>query len=124
MSKNNKANGTKANKKIWILSVFAVFIAVAMSFVSWLIYAVFSENYRDIKQQYYSVVSRQIVEDIENSVKNGKQIDRFYGMDGVLNDMLDIVSTEIVPVNTVITDAEGNILYTSYATSNKKEENN
>lgn len=124
MSKNNKANGTKANKKIWILSVFAVFIAVAMSFVSWLIYAVFSENYRDIKQQYYSVVSRQIVEDIENSVKNGKQIDRFYGMDGVLNDMLDIVSTEIVPVNTVITDAEGNILYTSYATSNKKDEYN
>jgi len=66
MSKSQK----RASKKIWILGVFAVFIAIAMSFVSWLIYAVFEENYREIKQQYYAVVSYQIVEDIENSVKN------------------------------------------------------
>ena len=78
----------KASKKIWILSVFVVFIAIAMSFVSWLIYAVFSQSYREIKQQYYGVVSRQVVEDIENSIRNGKQIERFYGMDKVLNDML------------------------------------
>ena len=84
----------KISKKISILMVFSVFVAVAMSFVSWLIYAVFAENYRDIKQQYYAVVSRQIVEDVENSVKNGKQIERFYGMDGVLTSMLEIVSTD------------------------------
>ena len=58
----------KVSKNIWILTVFVVFIAVAMSFVSWLIYAVFAENYREIKQQYYAVVSHQIVEDIEISV--------------------------------------------------------
>ena len=38
----------RAGKKYWILTVFAVFIAVAMSFVSWLIYAVFSQSYREI----------------------------------------------------------------------------
>ena len=49
----------RAGKKYWILTVFAAFIAIAMSFVSWLIYAVFSQSYREIKQQYYGVVSRQ-----------------------------------------------------------------
>ena len=101
----------KASKKIWILSVFTVFIAIAMSFVSWLIYAVFSQSYREIKQQYYGVVSRQIVEDIENSIRNGKQIERFYGMDKVLGDMLGLISTEQVPINTAITDINGSVLY-------------
>ena len=92
----------RAGKKYWILTVFAAFIAIAMSFVSWLIYAVFSQSYREIKQQYYGVVSRQIVEDIENSIRNGKQIERFYGMDKVLSDMLAIISTDQVPVNTAV----------------------
>lgn len=116
MSNKNR----RASKKIWILSVFAVFIAVAMSFVSWLIYAVFEENYRDIKQQYYAVVSHQIVEDIENSVKNGKQIERFYGMDNVLSDMLELISTDTIPVQTAITDISGSVLYSSFGTSENK----
>lgn len=87
----------RAGKKYWILTVFAAFIAIAMSFVSWLIYAVFSQSYREIKQQYYGVVSRQIVEDIENSIRNGKQIERFYGMDKVLSDMLAIRAFGHVP---------------------------
>lgn len=114
----------KVSKNIWILTVFVVFIAVAMSFVSWLIYAVFAENYRDIKQQYYAVVSHQIVEDIENSVKNGKTIERFYGMDKVLNNMLDIISTDSVPLNAAITDVDGNVLYDSYTAAGKGEEYN
>ena len=113
---------SRVGKKIWILVVFSVFIAIAMSFVSWLIYAVFAESYRDIKQQYYYVVSKQVVEDIENSVKNGKEIERFYGMDKKLNNMLDLISTSSIPVNTAITDANGSILYTSYALSDKKAE--
>lgn len=112
----------KAGKKYWILTVFAVFIAIAMSFVSWLIYAVFSQSYREIKQQYYGVVSRQIVEDIENSIRNGKQIERFYGMDKVLNDMLSLISTETVPINTAITDTTGNVLYSSFSDSSEKAE--
>lgn len=112
----------RASKKISILCVFSVFIAIAMSFVSWLIYAVFEENYRDIKRQYYAVVSRQIVEDIENSVKNGKQIERFYGMDRVLNDMLDLISTDTIPIQTAITDISGNVLYSSFGTADNKSE--
>ncbi len=114
----------KSNKKIWIFGVFAVFVAVSMSFVSWLIYAVFADNYRDIKQQYYAVVSKQIVEDIENSVKNGKTIERFYGMDNVLNEMLDLISSNTVTVRTAVTDANGNVLYSSYASEEKKDEYN
>lgn len=110
----------RAGKKYWILTVFAVFIAVAMSFVSWLIYAVFSQSYREIKQQYYGVVSRQIVEDIENSIRNGKQIERFYGMDKVLGDMLSLISTESVPINTAITDTSGGVLYSSFSDSAEK----
>ena len=102
----------RAGKKYWILTVFAAFIAIAMSFVSWLIYAVFSQSYREIKQQYYGVVSRQIVEDIENSIRNGK----------VLSDMLAIISTDQVPVNTAITDVSGNILYSSYSGSGSEAE--
>lgn len=112
---------TKISKKISILMVFSVFVAVAMSFVSWLIYAVFAENYRDIKQQYYAVVSRQIVEDVENSVKNGKQIERFYGMDGVLTSMLEIVSTDTVKVGAAVTDINGGILYSSFYNDSNRD---
>ena len=42
----------RAGKKYWILTVFAAFIAIAMSFVSWLIYAVFSQSYRDGSRYY------------------------------------------------------------------------
>lgn len=111
----------KMSKKLSILAVFAVFIAVAMSFVSWLIYEVFAENYRGIKQQYYAVVSAQIVEDIENSVKNGKQIDRFYGMDNVLVDMLELISTETVEVDAAVMNTSGGILYSSVATEENRD---
>lgn len=114
----------KSNKKLWIFGVFAVFVAISMSFVSWLIYAVFADNYRDIKQQYYAVVSKQIVEDIENSVKNGKTIERFYGMDNVLSEMLELISSDSVTVRTAVTDSNGNVLYTSYASEEKKDEYN
>lgn len=114
----------KSNKKLWIFGVFAVFVAISMSFVSWLIYAVFADNYRDIKQQYYAVVSKQIVEDIENSVKNGKTIERFYGMDNVLSEMLELISSDSVTVRTAVTDSSGNVLYTSYASEEKKDEYN
>lgn len=114
-------NRKRVSKKIWILGVFSVFITAAMLFVSWLIYAVFADSYRDIKQQYYDVVSKQIVEDIENSVKNGKQIERFYGMENVLNNMLELISTDSIPINTAITDANGNVLYSSYASSSSKD---
>ena len=112
----------RASKKIAILLVFTVFIAVAMSFVSWLIYAVFSENYRDVKQQYYAVVSGNIVENIENSVKNGKQIDRFYGMDNELNEMLTLITTDTVKVNAAVTDTAGKILYSSVSASEEREQ--
>ncbi len=111
----------RVSKKLAILLVFTIFIAVAMSFVSWLIYAVFSENYRDVKQQYYAVVSGNIVENIENSVKNGKQIDRFYGMDNELNEMLELITTDTVKVNAAVTDTNGNILYSSVATSEDRD---
>lgn len=111
----------RVSRKLSILAVFIIFIAVAMSFVSWLIYAVFAENYRDIKQQYYAVVSGNIVENIENSVKNGKQIDRFYGMDNELSEMLDLITTEVVTINAAVTDTEGRILYSSVATSEEKD---
>lgn len=114
----------KVSKKIWILGMFTIFITVAMMFVSWLIYAVFAENYRDIKRQYYAVVSEQIIEDIENSVRNGKQIESFYGIDNVLNDMLELIATDNVSINTAITDANGEVLYTSCAASDKRAEYN
>lgn len=103
----------KISKKIWIFGMFAVFVTVAMLFVSWLIYAVFAENYRGIKQQYYSVVSGQIIGDIENSVRNGKRLESFYGIDAVLNDMLEMIGTDQVPVGTAITGADGEVLYAS-----------
>lgn len=111
----------KIGKKIWILGMFTVFITVAMLFVSWLIYAAFADNYRGIKQQYYAVVSGQIIEDIENSVKNGKRIESFYGIDTVLNDMQKLIGTDQVPINTAITDADGEVLYTSYAASGSRD---
>lgn len=114
----------KVSKKIWILTVFALFVAISMSFVSWLIYAVFSQSYREIKQQYYGIVSRQIVEDIENSIRNGKEIERYYGMDKVLNDMLDLISTDGIPINTAITDVNGGVLYSSYDENEKRSEFN
>lgn len=114
----------KSNKKIWIFSVFAVFVAISMSFVSWLIYAVFADNYRDIKQQYYALVTKQTVDDIENSVKNGKTIERFYGMDNVLNEMLELISSQSVKIRTAVTDASGNVLYSSYASDQNKNSYN
>lgn len=107
----------KIGKKIWVFGMFTVFITVAVLFVSWLMYAAFADNYRGIRQQYYAVVSRQIIEEIENSVKNGKRIESFYGIDAVLNDMLKLIGTDRVPIHTAITDADGEILYTSYAAS-------
>lgn len=114
----------KSNKKIWIFSVFAVFVAISMSFVSWLIYAVFADNYRDIKQQYYAIVTKQTVDDIENSVKNGKTIERFYGMDNVLNEMLELISSDSVKIMTAVTDADGNVLYSSYSSDENKDNYN
>lgn len=108
----------RVSKKISILAVFALFAVIAMSFVSWLIYAVFSQSYREIKGQYYSVVSKQIVEDIENSIRNGKEIERFYGMDKVLDEMLDIISTDEVPISAAVTDMSGRVLYSSSREAN------
>lgn len=114
----------RSSKKIWIFSVFAVFVAISMSFVSWLIYTVFADNYRDIKQQYYALVTKQTVDDIENSVKNGKTIERFYGMDNVLNEMLELISSSSVRIRTAVTDADGNVLYSSYASDENRNSYN
>lgn len=112
----------KSRGKFLVLAVFALFAAAAMMFVSWLIYAVFEENYKDIKRQYYAVVSGQTTQSIENSVKNGKTIESFYGMDRVLGEMLELISTDEIPISTAITDTKGGILYRSYCSEDKRGE--
>lgn len=104
----------KTSKKIWVFIVFSVFVAVAMAFVSWLVYVVFAENYCDIKRQSYAVVSEQVIDNIENSIKNGKEMKKFYGIKSILDNMLFLVNSDSVKAQTAIVDKEGTILYTSY----------
>lgn len=68
-----------------IILIFCVFILVALSLLSVVCYFSFDQNYREIKQQYYSAISGQIISEMETSIRYGKRIDRYYGIDQVFD---------------------------------------
>ena len=103
---------TKPSKKKRTLIVsFAMLLIVASFFVWWMSFSSFKSSYKEIKQQYYSVVAGQVVNELESSINYGKSLDSFYNINGIFSKL-----TTLLPeyIQAGIINKEGEVLYTSF----------
>lgn len=90
-----KKNAGGKKIKIWLFSMFSVLVILASFFFTWIIHSDFTSNYKEIQQQYYELTCGQLINNMENSIKYGKEIDRFYGMDTIFDDIYQYISPSI-----------------------------
>ncbi len=66
-----------------VIAIFCVFLFVTLALVSVVCVLSFDQNYREVKQSYYSAMCEQVISDMETSISYGKRIDRYYGIEDV-----------------------------------------
>ncbi len=98
-------------KRKWLILVFTILILAASLFVWWMSSSNFKGSYKEIKQQYYSVVADQVVNELEASIKYGKSLDSFYNISGIFEKLTTLLPSHI---KAAITRSSGEILYTSF----------
>ncbi|MGM0380188.1 MAG: MFS transporter [Bacillota bacterium] len=77
------------NKKLrYILIISAIFtIVLSLAFTGWLNITSFIQNYRESLIRGYTIEAQETVKKIEYGVEYGKSLNRFHGMDELLNDI-------------------------------------
>lgn len=99
----------KKERRIRIVT-FSLIITAAMFFVWWMSFSNFKVSYQDIKQEYYAVVTEQVVNEIETSVKYGKTLDSFYNIDSVFDEIHSFLSGRF---KAIILNSKDEVLYSS-----------
>jgi len=103
----------------WLISTFTALIVSAFLFVWWMSSSDFEGSYREISQQYYGVIGGQVVNEVETSIKYGKELDSFYDVSSIFGKLTTLLPTH---VKAVITNSRGEILYTSFDSSVDKKD--
>lgn len=103
----------------WLISTFTVLIVTAFLFVWWMSSSDFEGSFREIKQQYYGVIEVQVVNEVETSIKYGKNLDSFYDVSSIFGKLTTLLPSH---VKAVITNSKGEILYTSFDGSADKKD--
>lgn len=93
-----------------VIAVFCLFLCITLSLLSLVCYLSFDQNYREIKQSYYATLCGQVISDMETSIRYGKRIDRYYGIEDVFERTQEMFEEGF---EVSILDVEGNILYTT-----------
>jgi len=106
----NETGFSRGRIKRWLIEVVCVLLLIASSFFAWVIHSDYKSNYKQIQQQYYRLICGQIVHDMESGIRYGKDIERFYGMDTVFQDMYQYVSPTI---RAYILSKDGSLLYSA-----------
>lgn len=70
-------------KRIRILP-FLVIAILSVSLLSVISYNILLGSYYEVRSQYISLVNEQVIEEIETSIRFGKSLDNYYGMDQML----------------------------------------
>lgn len=95
------------------LRTFAVLLLVMLSLISAVCYLNFDQNYREVKQSTFAAMCDQVISDMETSIQYGKRIDRYYGIDAVLERTQALFDEGVMEVG--VLDQEGNLLYSTFA---------
>lgn len=96
--------------QVYIIAVFALIALGSLGFVSWICGMAFRNTCVELQEQYIAVQVEDEISGIQTSVSFGKDIRSYYGMDEILS---RISAVSQPPVEAVLTDASGQILYTT-----------
>jgi len=106
-------------KRRWLVITFTVIAIISFLFMWWMSSSSFKSSYNEIKEQYYAIISEQVVNEVESSVKYGKKLDSFYNINSIFNQVGVLLSQEFKPL---ITNNNGEVLYTSFNNEPNKNE--
>ena len=95
------------------LRTFAVLLRVMRSLISAVCYLNFDQNYPEDKQSTFAAMCDQVIGDMETSIQYGKRLDRYYGIDAVLERTQALFDEGVMEVG--VLDQEGNLLYSTFA---------
>lgn len=108
---NNKYMEKLKNKNIWItLFVYAGITFGCLAFVTWIARMSFDNICVELNEEYIATRVCEEVDTIENAISFGKELDNYYGIDVILEDICNISAGNL---EVVIVDADGNPLYDS-----------
>lgn len=94
------------------LRTFVALLLVMLSLLSLVCYLNFDQNYREVKQSTYALMSEQVISDLETSIQYGKRLDRYYGIDAVLARTQALFDEGVMDAG--ILAADGTLLYSTF----------
>lgn len=102
----------KKNKSLFFIIGTLILIEIlSIVFISFMGYMNFKTNFSDIRQTLYSFLTDDTIDEIEASLKFGKEIDNYYGADKVLNNIKNKLGEGF---ELEILDNDNNILYKTH----------
>ena len=95
------------NKNLLSLLIYGCAMLAGMIFVFWISEMAFWNSSIDLNEQYLSIRSDEIAENIRTSLKYGKDLSNFYGIENELSKITDINKSGI---GVCVTDNSGNVV--------------
>lgn len=97
------------NKSKWFaIGVFLLLAIGSLIFVSWIGQMSFRNTCIELQEEYIGIEVREEIDSIENSINFGKELDNFYGIDEILNNICLVSEGNL---ETVIINKEGTPIY-------------
>ena len=111
MSTKNTNVKTKTGKsKAFTFIMFLLIALGSMYFVTWIAKLAYENTSIELQEQHIESEISAMVELIENSIRFGKELDNYYGMEEELENICAVREGEL---SSVVFDTEGNVLYSS-----------
>ncbi|MEG2439979.1 MAG: MFS transporter [Acetivibrio sp.] len=84
----------KKNSIIFTISIFILLSTFSIAFVGIMGYMNFKSNFKEIKEQLYGFLTSETIDEIENSLQYGKELENYYGAEKILNSMKEKLGEE------------------------------
>ena len=91
--------------------IFPLLSLLALLFVFWIGFASFEKNCNEINRHLYMIITDQSVSDLESAIRNGKNIESFYGIDSLLTRTAGYIRHN---AHVAVTSPHGRLLYGTF----------
>lgn len=118
ISRKDEQMTKKIQNKILTAIVFAVLAFGSLQFVTWISQMAFENTCIELQEQYIGTEVSEVIGTIENSVNFGKEIENYYGMDELLNQVCKISEGNL---RAAVLDKKGEPLYLSFQKSEQNQ---
>ena len=94
-----------------MIGMYVLIVLIALFFASWIVKIAYRNTAIELSEDYLQLLTREVVDNMETSLRYGKDLSNYYGIEGELS---EITSCNESAIGTVVTGTDGDVYATCF----------